>query len=69
MKADAEVELLLLPQPKTFFEQLFGGDASVSSDLDSALPEFFRLLRQAATWRRLLGEKTLLWMPYRVQVR
>ena len=69
LKADEEVELLLLPQPKTFFEQLFGGDSSVSSDLDSALPEFLQPLRQAATWRRLLREKTLLWMPYRVQVR
>ncbi len=69
LKADEEVELLVLPQPKTFFEQLFGGDASVSSDFDSALPEFLQPLRQAATWRRLLGEKTLLWMPYRLQVR
>ena len=59
----------VLPQPKSFFEQLFGGDASVSTDFTAACRNSSTSIRQAATWRRLLGEKTLLWMPYRVQVR
>jgi protease-4 len=68
LKADAAVELLILPQPKSVFEQLFG-DPSAASDLDSVAPEWFHLVRQAKLWQRLLGEKVLLWMPYEVQVR
>ena len=33
------------------------------------MPELFHLVRQAQLWRRLLGEKALLWMPYEVRVR
>ena len=68
MKADTDVELLILPQPKSVFEQLFG-DPSASSDLDSAMPEWFYLVRQAKLWQQLLGSKVLLWMPYEVHVR
>jgi hypothetical protein len=50
------------------FEQLFG-DPSVSSDIESLSPEFFRMVRQAKVWRQMLREKTLLWMPYEVQIR
>ena len=41
LKADAEVDLLVLPEPKTFFEQLFG-DPAAASDLESLLPEGFQ---------------------------
>ena len=69
LKPDAEVDLLILPRPKTVFEQLFG-DPSVSSDLESALPEVFKTLRQTRLWRQLLGNnRVLLWMPYDIQVR
>ena len=46
LKADAEVELLVLPEPKSFFEQLFGDSAS--GEMDSLLPEGVRALRNAA---------------------
>ncbi len=68
LKADAEVEILTLPQPKSVFEQLFG-DAQVSSDLDSVMPDLLHLVRQAKVWQRLLREKTLLWMPYQIRLR
>jgi hypothetical protein len=68
LKADAPVELLILPQPKSMFEQLFG-DPSAASDMDSAAPELFQLVRQAKVLRRLLGSKILLWMPYHVRLR
>jgi protease-4 len=68
LKADAEVDLLVLPEAKTFFEQLFG-DPSASSDLESLLPECFKIVRQTATLRQLLSERFLLWMPYSVQVK
>ncbi|MEN6404859.1 MAG: signal peptide peptidase SppA [Thermoguttaceae bacterium] len=68
LTSDADVELMVLPEPKTFFEQLFG-DPSASTDLESLLPEGFALLRQTQLFRQLLSERVLLWMPYSVQVK
>lgn len=68
LKADAEVDLMVLPEPKSMFEQLFG-DPSASTDLDSVLPEGLRFLRQSATLRKILSERVLLWMPYGVQIK
>ncbi len=67
LKADAEVELLVLPEPKSFFEQFFG-DPSAETDFDSLLPEAFKILQQTNVLRHLLSERILLWMPYGVQV-
>jgi protease IV len=68
LKADAEVELLVLPEAKSFFEQLFG-DPSATSDLDSLLPEGFQVLRQTKMLRQVLSQKILTWMPYGVKVK
>jgi protease-4 len=68
LKADAEVDLLMLPEPKSMFEQLFG-DPSASADLESLLPECFKILWQAKTLRQMLSEPMLLWMPYDVQLK
>ncbi len=68
LKADADVELLVLPEQKSFFEQIFG-DPSAASDFDSLLPEFFQTLRQTKLLRQLLSERMLLWMPYGVQLK
>jgi protease-4 len=68
LKPDADVDLLILPSPKSLFEQLFG-DSSMTSELDSALPEALKLLRQTQVWRRMLGDRVLLWMPYGVRVK
>ncbi len=68
LKADADVETMVLPEPKTFFEQLFS-DPSASTDLESVLPEGFALLRQSQLLRQLLSQKVLMWMPYGVTIR
>jgi protease-4 len=68
LKADADVEIMVLPKPKSIFEQLFG-DPSASTDLDSLLPEGFRILRQTKMLRELLSQRMLLWMPYGVEVK
>ena len=68
LKPDAEVDLLMLPEPKSFFEQFFG-DPSATTDLESLLPDCFQVLRQTKTLRQLLAEPILLWMPYGVQVK
>jgi protease-4 len=67
MAADADVDLLLLPEPKSFFEQLFG-DPGASSGLDSLLPEFAKTLRQTKILRQILSEPRLLWMPYTIRI-
>ncbi len=68
LKPDAEVDLMVLPKPKTFFQQLFG-DPSAAVELDSLLPEVMGTLRRTAQLRQLLSERILLWMPYDVQVK
>ena len=68
LKPDADVDLLILPQPKSVFEQLFG-EAQVFSDMDSILPDWFRLARQAKALQKMLSQKTLLWMPYQIRIR
>ena len=68
LKADANVELLTLPEPKTIFEQLFG-NPSASADADSLLSEGVRLLQQSKMLRQMLSQRILTWMPYEVQVK
>ena len=64
-----DVEIEILPQPKSFFEQLFNGESAEASEFTRALPDVVKTIRQAALWRQLLGEKVLLWMPYRVELK
>jgi len=68
MKAEEEVELLILPRPKTIFQQLFG-DSSLSTDLESVAPELLESARKTRLLRRLFAEPVLTWMPYGVQLR
>ncbi len=70
LKADADVEIQILPEPKSFFEQFFNSEGSGASEqLASAMPELVKTIRQTAVWRQLLGEKVLLWMPYRIELK
>ena len=68
LKTDADVDLLTLPEPKTIFEQLFG-DPSASADADSLLSDGIRMLQQSKMLRQMLSQRTLMWMPYEVQVK
>lgn len=68
LKPDAEVELMILPRPKTIFEQLFS-DTSVSTGLEATWPELLETVRKAKLFRRLFSEPVLLWMPYRLELR
>ena len=68
LKGDAEVDLLMLPEPKTIFEQLFG-DPSASTDSESLLSEGVQLLQQSKMLRQMLSQRILMWMPYDVQVK
>jgi len=68
LKADEPVDLLILPQPKSILEQLFG-DSVALDEWTAALPEGVRLLRDSLLLRRLISEGRLLWMPFNVQVK
>jgi protease-4 len=67
LKPDAEVELMVLPEPKSFFEQLFGDPSA--SELESLLPTEWQLLRQANALRALLSQRVLAWMPFDVKIK
>ena len=70
LKADADVDLLVLPQPKSMFEQLFGGEGPEMDDFArAAMPSFLKTLRNVGAWKQLLGSKVLLWMPYHIEVK
>ncbi|MEI8376234.1 MAG: signal peptide peptidase SppA [Planctomycetota bacterium] len=69
LKPDADVEIEILPQPKSFFEQLFNGEGTGVNEFTAAMPDIVKTLRQAALWRQLLSEKVLLWMPYHVELK
>jgi protease IV len=68
LKPDAEVDLMILPEPRSIFEQLFG-DPSATTDLESLLPEGLAILKQTKMLRALLSERILLWMPYGIQLK
>jgi protease-4 len=67
-KPDEKVEVLVLPQPRSFFESLFG-DQALSGDIDSLAPGLAPALRQVAELQRLLTSPVLMLMPMRIQLR
>ena len=72
MKEDEKAEIMNLPEPKGFFDQLFGGaGASAGTQmLSSAMtPELAQELQTAALWQRLFQEKAVLVMPYPVRIK
>jgi len=69
LKPGTEVEIEILPQPKSFFEQLFNGEVADTGEFTTAVPELVKTIRQAALWRKLLGERVLLWMPYHIELK
>lgn len=68
LKPDADVDVLTLPEAKSFFEQLLG-DPSTSTDAESLLAEGIHLLQQSKMLRQMLSQRILTWMPFEVQVK
>ena len=72
VKDDEKVELLILPRPKSVFEQLFGDpEASMESAVRSAvkLTGLADPLLEINLLRRLFAEPALTLMPYRVELK
>jgi len=68
LQPSEKVELLILPEPTSIFEQLFG-PSTVSSQLASTAPELVEAARKTRLFRRLFTERVLTWMPYSLELR
>jgi protease-4 len=72
MGEDEKAELLVLPKPQSFFDELFGGAAAgsgVKSSVEAVAPEMSRTLRDVETLRRLLAEPGAFILPCRIEIR
>ena len=76
VKEDEKVEVMVLPKPKSIFEQLFDPGATdarlgkqAKTTLDSVLPKAGEQAADVVLWRQLLNEKAVLMLPYRVEVK
>ncbi len=68
-----KVEILMLPRPRTLFEQLFS-DPAAMTELRALAPAIAPdlagpLLARIDMLRRLFVEPALVWMPYEIQIR
>ncbi len=66
--AEEKIDRLILPKPKTFFEELLGGGL-VYSGVKSFAPELLQQLQQAEGLKRVLSEPAVLTMPHAVRIR
>lgn len=74
LKDDEPTDILVLPEPKSFFEQLLGLDEDVSlqSAIEPAValwPEAAAAIGKVRTIRKLIREPALMWMPYDVRLK
>jgi len=72
MGEDDKAELLVLPKPQSFFDELFGGAAAqsgVKSSVEAVAPEMSRTLQDVETLRRLLAEPGAFILPCRIEIR
>jgi protease-4 len=76
LKSDEKVDRLILPKPRSFLEELFGGSLMQSeakflptSSADGVVGELLGQLHQAENLVRLFSEPAVLVMPYQVRVK
>jgi protease-4 len=71
--ADQKLELMVLPQPKSFFEQMLGGPSidskALESRLQQLLPEFSHQMADLEVMRRIFSQPVNTVLPYRVDIR
>ena len=69
LKAEEKAELLILPEPKNFFEELFGGP-SLESRVRAAVPEVADQLGELGAIRKLFAEPAAATvMPFQVKIK
>lgn len=68
VKDDQKIDLLILPKPKSIFEQLFGA-SSVEAEVRAIAPELVDVARSAAALRKLFAEPAITVMPFVVRMK
>jgi protease-4 len=68
LPADQDVDLLILPRPRTIFEELFE-DSWLWTPLEAAAPELIETLPDVQVARRLFSEPALALMPCRLELK
>ncbi|MBP88783.1 MAG: signal peptide peptidase SppA [Planctomycetaceae bacterium] len=70
---DEKAELLILPKPKSIFDQLFDSGIGIQSDFASqaakSVPELSRHLRTVERLRKLFTKPAVCIMPYEVRIK
>ncbi len=72
LEADAEIERLILPEPKSFIEELFGGAAletHARREVKLVAPLVNDVIGDAAMLSRLFAEPAVTVMPFRVRIK
>lgn len=70
VRAKDEPNLLILPEQKTFFEELFGGNAAASPSAIRLLPEPLQAhVGELESLERILREPAVYLMPYRIEIK
>ena len=71
IEADTETELLILPKPRSFLEQLLEGPSVTTKvGFTSPLKDLAGpWLADLALMQRLFAEPVLCWMPYRIEIK
>ncbi len=70
LKPDDKVEILNLPKPKSFLDQLLEGpSASASAKANALAPELVALVKKASQLRALFSKPAVTLMPFEVRFR
>jgi protease-4 len=68
LKAEDKVEILSLPKPRSFFDQLLEGP-SLETEAKAVAPELFGLAKKAAQLRAMFNHPAVTVMPFEVKIR
>ena len=66
LKADEKVDLLILPEPKSFLEQFLGGSMG-ETQIRALAPQLIDAMKSAETLQKLFAEPSVMVMPYSVR--
>lgn len=72
MKATDKAELLILPKPKSFLEEMFSGPSArlgLNVGVEKLAPNVAAHLGEVETLRKLFAEPAVLVLPYRVEIK
>ena len=74
LDTDADVKIIVLPEPTNFFETLFGDldaekEVRLGQGIDAVAPELLEVARRAYRLRKLFDQPAALVMPFELEIR